>query len=56
MEIRHNSENKEAEPNPKKDTAHGKLIPFPKKLPVSSSKIKVLFQSVFQGENKSELL
>ncbi|NCN10062.1 MAG: hypothetical protein GW938_09490 [Leptospira sp.] len=53
MEIRHNSENKEADSNPNKEHLDGKLIPFPKKLPVSSSKIKVLFQTVFQGENKS---
>ena len=54
MQIRHNSENKEANSGESPDQLPGKIIPFPKKLPVSSSKIKVLFQTVFQGENKSE--
>jgi hypothetical protein len=54
MEIRHKSMKKEDTSSIEEEDTIGRLIPFPKKLPVSSSKIKILFHSVFHGENQSK--
>jgi hypothetical protein len=54
MEIRHKSMKKEDKASIQEEDSLGRLIPFPKKLPVSSSKIKILFHSVFHAENQTK--